>query len=1088
MDRFIRIFLLIALLYFPSAARSQSLEDRWNKPAEDSRPWNFWYWMYGAYSREGITADLEAMKENGIAGAYQFTIYGPPETPYIQPSYNQLTPEWWDIWSYAVHEADRLGLKLSFNACDGWAVAGGPWITPELSMQIVTSSAVQVQGGSKIRMELPQPPSRENFYRDIATFAYPSRPGEFLDSRALRPRIITDKGEDVSYLGEAGNKTPLNSQEPCHIDMQFDEPFTARSIYIRPRSCNYQALRMIMQVSDDGIHYREVLRMTPPRLGWFSKNTPAFTYAIPETTARYFRFICDPAGSEVMSEDNDKAKGFEYFSLLEINLQTYARIDQFESKTGEAWRVAADTPKGLIHRKDCIPRRKLLDITKFVAPDGTLEWDAPKGEWTILRMGYTTNGDKNGPAGGAVGLECDRFNPEAIKLQMNSWIGHLREMVGADVFSRVVKYVHVDSWECGSQNWSPVLREEFMKRKGYDLVEVLPVMAGVPIRSVEYSEKVLRDLREVLSQLYSDIFFRQVADYAHSIGCSFSCESMAPVTLSDNMLHYQWADLPMGEFWLNSPTQDKPNDILDAVSAAHVYGKSVIGAEAFTETSIHWDEHPLMMKALQDHEYALGINRFVFHVNVHNPWTEGRYPGMTLNKYGLYFQRDQTWWKLAKAWMDYTIRCQSLLQAGVPVVDMAVWTGDDYPRRAVLPERLVSLFPGLFGPERVRAEEERRTGDAMERDTSACGVVYSKRASLSEDWINALHGYHYDSFNTDALMNRTTVRDKRLILDGGAEYGVLAVMPRDISQPNGVMSRTSKKALRSLKRKGVPVIDRFPFRDKDFARYGITPDFIPSDTKGDYVTGLDFSHRRTELEDIYFIANHDGEPKEFNASFRIAGKTPEIWNPVDGSIIRDTEFSEENGRIVMPLYLDAYGSLFVILKDGDKRSVPGGNSLKTETVSVLGNAWKVDFEFRGEKKSVRFPTLKDWKDCEDPFIKYFSGTAVYHTLFTASKQEGKRYFLEFDKINNIAEVIVNGTSCGTLWVPPYRIDVTNALREGENTLTVNVANTWANHIKGAHEGKAGSKDFWTLVPYWSDVPLQESGLLGTVQLTFSTPK
>lgn len=1078
-----KLSLLAALLLATTGMSAQQpLESLWQNPPQDARPWNFWYWMYGAFTREGITADLKAMKENGLEGAYQFTIRGIPDPPHITPSYNQLSPEWWDIWSFAVKEADRLGLKLSFNACDGWAVAGGPWITPEMSMQIVTWSETQVQGGRQIDLQLPQPPSQRDYYRDIATFAYPSRPGEGLCSRDLKPKFTSDRGKDISYIGKRGNTKPLNSSRPCHFDISFDEPFTVRSIYIKPRNVNYQALRMIMQVSDDGVTYRDVYRMTPPRLGWYSWIVPGFTFDVPETTSNYFRFVNDPSGGEVMDEDNDKAKAFEYFSLLEINLQSCTKIDQFESKNGEAWRIAKTTTDDQVRKSDCVPACKLKDISKFVSPDGTLKWKAPKGDWTIIRMGYTTNGAENRPAGGAIGLECDRFNPEAIKLQMDSWIGHLREIVGPEVFGRVVRFLHVDSWECGSQNWSPVFREEFLKRKGYDIVKYLPVLAGIPLKSVEFSEKVLLDMREVVASLYSDVFFRLTAEYAHNIGCEFSCEAMAPVTMSDDMLHYQWADMPMGEFWLNSPTQDKPSDILDAVSGAHVYGKNIIGAESFTETSIRWDEHPGMLKAQQDFEYAVGVNRFVFHVNAHNPWTEGRYPGMTLDKYGLYFQRDQTWWKLGKAWMDYTIRCQALLQAGKPVVDIAVWTGDDYPRRSVHPERLVPLLPGMFGQERADAEAARLAANPMERDTSVCGVVYPKNATLPQDWINPMHGYHYDSFNTDALLKAVKESKGRIVLPGGMEYAALIVPPPDIHYPNGILSERSAKALRALKKAGVPVLDSFPYMDADLSSMGIQPDFIASDAKGAHVEGLNFCHRRTDSEDIYFIANHDALAKEFTASFRVAGRTPEIWFPASGEIVRRTTFREEKGRVLMPLRLEASESVFIVLKDEQKASAPGDNVLHTETVTALPGPWKVVFSFRGNHKQVVFDELSDWAHNPDPFIKYYSGTAEYNTTFEAPVLPGTRYWLEFGKICNIAEILVNGRSCGTLWTPPYRVEVTDALKSGSNSLTIRVANTWANHIKGAREDKIEHDGFWTLVPYWPDVPLQSSGIIGSAEL------
>lgn len=315
------------------------------------------------------------------------------------------------------------------------------------------------------------------------------------------------------------------------------------------------------------------------------------------------------------------------------------------------------------------------------------------------------------------------------------------------------------------------------------------------------------------------------------------------------------------------------------------------------------------------------------------------------------------------------------------------------------------------------------------------------------------------------------------------EYGALVIPPRDIHNPNAIVTRQTRKAVRRLKRAGVPVISRFPFSDEDLSRLGIEPDFLAYDTDGARVEGLNFCHRRTEEEDIYFVANHDADVKAFTASFRVTGRVPEIWVPVSGEIIRGTEFLEKEGRVNMPLRLDASESLFVVFKDGEKASVPGGNVLRTQTAATLDRPWTIQFDFRGKKKELTAPELFDWKDSDDPFVKYYSGTARYVTVFTADKAESARYFLEFGDILNIAEVFVNGQSCGTLWTPPYRIDVTDALRDGWNALEVRVANTWANHIKGVNEKKVSSEGFWTLVPYWPEVPLQRSGILGPVRLT-----
>ena len=186
---------------------------------------------------------------------------------------------------------------------------------------------------------------------------------------------------------------------------------------------------------------------------------------------------------------------------------------------------------------------------------------------------------------------------------------------------------------------------------------------------------MLHDVRLTINELLHEVFFATVAQKARDYGVSLSSESVAPTMMSDGMEHYKYVDVPMGEYWLNSPTHDKPNDMLDAISGAHIYGKQLVQAEGFTEVRGVWDETPASIKPLLDRNFALGMNRLFFHVFTHNPWTDRR-PGMTLDGIGLFFQRDQTWMPEAKGLVDYITRCQEFLQKGFPVADIAVFTGE----------------------------------------------------------------------------------------------------------------------------------------------------------------------------------------------------------------------------------------------------------------------------------------------------------------------------------------------------------------------------------------------------------------------------
>ncbi|MDQ7949622.1 MAG: glycosyl hydrolase, partial [Pedobacter sp.] len=618
------------------------------QPTDSAKPWVFWYWMQGGISKSGITADLQAMHESGIGGAYLMTIKGASDKAPYQPAINQLTPQWWEMIKFATEEAKRLNIRLGMHVSDGFALAGGPWITPELSMQKVVYSKVLVGQKSK-KIILPQPETNQGYYKDIAVYAYPSAVGTGISSQTTRPKVSTSNGTAASQLLDAHNQTNFTAAEPCWIQYTFDQPFTCRSINMRTGGNNYQAQRLKVEVSSDGKHFRAAEKLEAPRHGWQDTDED-FTYTIKPVTAKYFRFIYDKEGSEPGAEDLDAAKWKPSLKLLGIELSGEPKIHQYQGKNGSVWRISARTTAQQISDQDCIPLNKIINLSAKLRADGQLDWTPPPGNWTILRIGHTSTGHTNATGGGGMGLECDKFSPTAVKLQFEHWYGAALKVAGPEMANSVLHTFHVDSWECGSQNWSTNFEAEFLKRRGYSLRPYLPIMTGLPITSAATSENFLYDVRKTISELVVDQFYTTLAALAKEKGVTFTAESIAPTMLSDGLLHYKTVDVPMGEFWLNSPTHDKPNDMLDAISGAHIYGKNIVQAEAFTTVRMDWNEHPGNMKTLMDRNFALGINKMVFHVFAHNPWMDQK-PGMTLGGVGLYFQRDQTWWKQGKAWV-----------------------------------------------------------------------------------------------------------------------------------------------------------------------------------------------------------------------------------------------------------------------------------------------------------------------------------------------------------------------------------------------------------------------------------------------------
>ena len=1066
------------------AQQTRSLRDQFQNPSDEAKPWTFWYWMYGAVSKEGITADLEAMKHAGLGGTYLMPIKGVSEGAQYNGKAQQLTPEWWEMVRFSMEEADRLGLKLGMHICDGFALAGGPWITPKESMQKVVWSDTIVDGGKLNALRLPQPEAYENYYEDIAIFALPVEDAaDEMPAKITCVNLATANNVKSAQTVNMDAAGVIRSSYPCYIQYEYKQPFTCRNIEIVLNGNNYQAHRLKVMASDDGVNYRFVKQLVPARQGWQNTDENS-THSIPATTARYFRFYWTPEGSEPGSEDMDAAKWKPNLKIKQLCLHQEARLNQWEGKAGLVWRVAESTREEEVGKEDCYSLSQIINLTEQYknAPashskEKIITAVLPKGKWKLLRMGHTATGHTNATGGGGKGLECDKFNPRTVRKQFDNWFAQAFVKTHPEVARRVLKYMHVDSWECGSQNWSDSFAKEFRTRRGYDLLPYLPLLAGIPMESAGRSEEILRDVRTTIAELVVDVFYQVLSDCAKEYDCQFSAECVAPTMVSDGLQHYQKVDLPMGEFWLNSPTHDKPNDMLDAISGAHIYGKNIIQAEGFTEVRGTWDEYPAMLKALLDRNYALGINRLFYHVYVHNPWLD-RQPGMTLDGIGLFFQRNQTWWdKGAKAFSEYATRCQSLLQYGHPVTDIAVFTGEEVPRRSVLPERLVPSLPGLFGTERVESERIRLANEGQPLRVRPVGVTHSANMADPEKWVNPLRGYAYDSFNKDALLRLAKAENGRMKLAEGTGYKVVVLPLSRPMNPEPVLSPEVRKKMDELKAAGV-IVPALPYTEEDFSAYGLERDMIvPED--------ISWTHRSGELGDIYFVANQREETRAFTASMRINGRKPECWNPVTGEMNTHPSYHIHGNRTEVTLTLAPNESVFIVFPTEEAADKERTSTDKREPLNRTLETEEYTVTFLATGKTVVRKDLFDWSKEEDEQIRYYSGTAVYKATFRWKDKlkKGQPVYLNLGKVCNLATVRVNGIDCGTVWTAPYRAGITSALKKGTNELEIEVTNTWANALKGVDEGKAPYDGIWTNAKYRKqEDTLLPAGLLGILTI------
>ena len=995
---------------------------------DTTKPWTFWYWMYGCVSDEGIRLDLKAMHDAGIGGFYLMPIKDVSDGPQYEGTARQLSAEWWKRMDTVFHVADSLGLEMGIHLSDGFALGGGPWITPEESMQKVvwSDTIISSENGSKA-VTLPQPTTTEGYYEDIATYAIPLT--EQPDGR--KPQVSVE--------------FPFRSTDSCDIIFTYDTPFTLRHIRIITGGNNYQAHRWQVYASDDGVSYQHVRDIEPARQGW--QNTDAYaTYTTPATRARFFKLHWTPEGSDPGSEDMDAAKWRPVLKVANIILGSEPVIDGYEGKSGAVWRVSKAFP---ITDADCTTMDRIVRLS---CVDGQVT--VPKGIWRILRMGHTSTGHTNATGGGGRGLECDKFSREAIRKQLTHWFGVIHERAPRQVLRRL----HVDSWECGSQNWSKTFADEFQKRRGYDLLPWLPVYAGIPMESSSQSEQVLRDIRQTISELIDEVFFDEIEQAAKHYGVELSTECVAPTMVSDGLLHYRHANYPMGEFWLNSPTHDKPNDMLDAISGAHIYGKNIIQAEGFTEVRGTWDEAPAQLKPLLDRNYCLGINSIVFHVYTHNPWTDRR-PGMTLDGIGTFFQRDNTWWREMPVFTQYIQRCQQYLQKGAPVVDLAVYIGDEVPRRAILPERLTNILPGLLGDSILQREAVRLHNEGQPMETSPVGVSHTRNMTKAEDWINPLHGYQYDSFNHHVL-DGMSVENGDIVTRDGMRYTAIVVPSARKMNPDNI--NTGKEKLEQLRRQGARIIEQ-PWTEADLSSIGILPDVV-------LPAGVAYTHRKAKDEDIYFFSNQTAHPITFSPRCRAQRTHRYLYDPVTNETLDD------EGAIT----LAPWASVFYLLTDQVMAtSLPADST--NAGITTFDRSWHLTFEENGLETDT---PLMGWEQMENPKMRYYSGHVTYTNTFK-HRGKNKKAWLCLGDVYDIATVYVNGICCGTVWTEPYGIDITHFLHKGKNELRIEVVNTWANALLGADKGTPPYEGIWTNGKYRrAEKELLPAGLIGPVFIIY----
>ena len=736
----------------------------------------------------------------------------------------------------------------------------------------------------------------------------------------------------------------------------------------------------------------------------------------------------------------------------------------------------------------------VLDLTSKFGADGILKWDAPAGDWQIFRFGYTI-GDHayvSTSSDGWGGFALDVYSSTAFQ---NYWDKIVEPLIAdaGPLAGKSLKYLHTDSWEVELANWTPTLRAEFQKRRGYDLLPWLPVLAGRIVNSREQSDRFLFDYRQMLGDLAIDGHYRLFRDNAHKHGLLIHPESGGPHAVPiDAQRCLGWDDAPMSEFWAWSWTHRIGDAnrffVKQPASAAHTYGHKFVFAEGFTTIGPHWQEKIWdNLKPTFDKALCEGLNVLVWHAFVCSPDETG-VPGQQYFA-GTHLNPKVTWWEKSAPFFSYIDRCQFLLQQGHFSADVLYYYGDHVPNFT----------------------QHKRT------DPAHCQP-----------------GYDYDVITAEALIERASVKDGKIFLSDGINYRVLVLPDRD------QISLLVLKKISELVKAGATVIGPKPVRGETLENFAgtdaevkkiadelwsdkavpgggavvrpvgkgrvfsnktarevlasdsVIPDFAFT---GETDKPLDYLHRQDGGTDIYFIANRTNLATSAQCVFRVGGKAPELWNPVTGERGFAAAYTTSNGRTVVPMDFDPCGSWFVVFREPASAhpAVAKSNSPEFKPLQEITGAWAVHFDPKwGGPETAQFDSLVSWPTRPEPGIKFYSGTAVYEKTFDLPPQtpdaKSKTLYLDLGNVREIAEVKVNGKPCGTVWCPPWRVEVTEAVIAGENKLQIEVVNFWPNRIIGDASLPPAQRLTRTNIRKLTvQTPLEDAGLLGPVQL-LSAPK
>lgn len=1070
------IGICILLFVIPSVAqhgnqkRISPLEKGFISPPDTIQTSVYWYWLSDNISKEGVIRDLEAMKRVGINRAFIGNI-GLDEKDIPYGKVKVFSDEWWNILHTALKKATELNIEIGIFNSPGWSQSGGPWVRPEQAMRYLSSTTLLVQGGTEIQQQLPAPEGLQ----DVKVLAFPAPAGYGTSIRDKRPIVsMNPSGENPSILFDRATDRAIDipSGGEVRIDVQVADPYTVREMTIYPAQRNMK-IEVELQAMYNG-DFQTVKKFVADR----SNNELHVGFQPFAPVIESFAAVTSNAFRIIITHQSGKA------GVTEIELSGTPRVERYVEKT-----LAKMYPTPLPYWKEyqwpvqpvvddtrfVIDPSRVLDISSFMNEDGILTWQVPPGEWVVMRTGMLPTGVKNSPASEeATGLEIDKMSSRHAAAHFDAFMGEIIRRVPAED-RKTWKVVVQDSYEMGGQNWTDDFIRRFTVKFGYDPLPYVPCMFGNVVGSQDQSDRFLWDLRRFVADNVAYEYVGGLRDISHRYGLRTWLENYGHWGFPGEFLQYGGqSDEIGGEFWNEGDLGNIENRA--ASSSAHIYGKKKVFAESFTAGGKPYVRYPALMKQRGDRFFTEGINSSLLHVYIHQPY-ETRRPGMNA-WFGVEFNRFNTWFEDMDLFTAYLKRCNYMLQQGNYVADVAYFIGEDAPK-----------MTGVTDPPLPK-------------------------------------GYSFDYINAEVIENRLTVKDGRFVLPEGISYGILVLPKLETMRPavlrklmelvgqGGVVLGPKPKRSPSLQDFGKAdrevqemsqllwgkidgisekinrygkglVMDGMDMQEA-LDRIGLIPDFKSSE-----VDPVLYTHRTTDEGEIYFISNQSNEAIHIKPAFRVTGKKPEYWDALSGAVRELPVFTVEGQTTVVPLTLPANGSVFVMFrKKGRARrnNNPEGNFPAPINRITISSPWEVKFDekMRGPVKPVTFNSLTDWTDHANDSIKYYSGSAWYTNRFVLDKLNRKeRVQLNLGKVIALAKVKINEKDVGGVWTSPYTVDITDAVKQGENVVEIKVVNTWVNRLIGDMHLPQHERKTWTVVnPYQADSPLEPSGLIGPVSVEF----